>query len=247
MKTKIWKKILVSVLALLSAFIFAFSLVACGEKPPKDPDDDKYSSLEDFFKEFFDDWEGGDGSEEPDVDWTEKYGEIGEKDTFIDATLTQSYNHTYGTHLIEAESATCTGQCRPEENPAASGGKNLGYTSDSTISFTVYADADCTALLGMCMAVESGHLASDMFYITYSGPDGESKTMSLGRVTVTGTSWTDFKPHDIGEVELQTGENTITITSFGGFNLDYITLRPQPDEARTGRPCISARIFPGIL
>lgn len=233
MKTKTWKKIFVAAFALLLACIFAFSLVACGEKPPQDPDD-TYGSLEDFFKDFFDDWEGGD-NDEPDVDWTEKYGEIGDKDTFIDATLTQSYNHTYGTHMIEAESATLTGQCRPEENSAASGGKNLGYTSDSTITFTVYADADCTALLGMCMAVESGRLAADMFYITYSGPDGESKTMSLGRITVSGASWTDFKSHDIGEVELQTGENTITITSFGGFNLDYITLRPQPDEV-TGVP-----------
>ena len=238
MKSKFWQKLAVGALAL----IMSLAVFACT------PDDNfgggggggggGYGNLDDFFNDFFDDWGGSGDSKHEQEDWSEKYGDVGSLSDYINATGSQTFNPSWGTHLYEAEYAEFTSPARVLFGSGSSGGLQVEYIEQSVVlSLDVYATKDCTALLGMGLGCSGGNvLTTDLFAITYSDASGENAgTVEIDDYYFTAGGWLAFTEQSIGEVPLKEGKNTITVVSFGGFNLDYFTLTPQLAD-KTGKP-----------
>ncbi|MCH5350513.1 MAG: InlB B-repeat-containing protein [Clostridiales bacterium] len=237
MKSKFWQKLAVGALAV----IMSLAVFACTT------DDDfgggggggggGYGNLDDFFNDFFDDWGGsGSGNQHTQTDWSETYGEIGNKSDYINATAGQTFNPEWGAHYYEAEYAVL-GSARVGLNSSTSGGIFVEYIDQGVeLYLDVYSTVDCTALFGMSLACDSGNkLTTDLFAITYTDESGNESTLEIDDYYFTAGGWVSFKEQSIGEMSLKSGKNTIKVVSFGGFNLDYFTLTPQLSDVK-GKP-----------
>ena len=133
------------------------------------------------------------------------------------------------TYVFESENATLTsggsGNMSPQENANASGGVALGNVFNNynaTISFGIYAAADCTAALNAAIAFGA---VTDYVGIFTLEVNGESVPVNLTYTPQGTADWSTFEDFWVTNVDLKAGNNTITFTITGGCgNFDCIKL-----------------------
>ncbi|MCI8613034.1 MAG: hypothetical protein HFE48_04995 [Clostridia bacterium] len=178
---------------------------------------------------------GGDGwTEEVVVQNDEYHYGVSDMQYFIDGKLMCSYrklkNPTGQTaeYKFECENMAYTGEAQPKNGELNSNASNDGYmgnlnTKSFSITLTVHAEQDCSAILIFCGGFKSG--------VTVKFNDnggqllvgGEEIPVDAG-VKFVGKGWTTWFEVEICVVNLKAGDNTITLNHLnkGNYgNLDY--------------------------
>ena len=219
--------------AVIAACVVPFALTAC-QKP--NGNDGNYGSLDEFYRDFFDDWDDVGTGDAPVTD-PSVLDSYEQTDDYYDATVYKTYNPEYGTHIYEAEwsefSSPQADKPRRGATQTASGGFVLNYIrSDSHIVFKVNSAVDCTALFKMSLAVQSGKFASTLFSVSYTPAGNEKIDIPVDSIRIGGNGWDDYRENVISELNLKAGENVIELNTITEFNLDYILLVPKKDEVK---------------
>ena len=230
------KKKAITVVALLLALMFVvFAATACGDKTP----DIHGTAIEGWSDDWGkDDW--GDGYRPPSsdpndynkIDWSKKYVDY---EKGIPATKGSEYIPFYpgnGAHIYEAEFAELSGQANVNE-----GGYYVGSLNSSFVTFTIESEAECSALVVICVALNpelTDGLPFDEQYTLYAN----GKIVDTSDCWMKGTGdWFTFDENAVGEIELKSGENTIEFYSnIGRSNLDYIKIVPTKADAEKYPP-----------
>lgn len=127
-------------------------------------------------------------------------------------------------YVLEAENAVLTNGSAIERNKTASNGQVVGYNKyGSTIEFSLLSHEACTvnmSLMLSCIAKKDLDM-SDYVTIKVNG-----RSIDLYDKKMQGTSsWKIFANNNIGEIQLKSGLNTLTLISKDDvFNVDYIKL-----------------------
>lgn len=127
-------------------------------------------------------------------------------------------------YVLEAENAVLTNGSAIERNKTASSGQVVGYNKyGSTIEFSLLSHEACTvnmSLMLSCIAKKDLDM-SDYVTIKVNG-----RSIDLYDKKMQGTSsWKIFANNNIGEIQLKSGLNTLTLISKDDvFNVDYIKL-----------------------
>lgn len=142
------------------------------------------------------------------------------------------------TYRFEAEDAALAGGCQVTEieGVACVGEFINNNTTPHTVTFTVYAEADTTADLLICLTADSvDRNLSDLAGITVNGV-----TVNVPYKVVRYAdprTWADWREIDVCEIQLNEGENTLVFTGgYPGANFDYIELTADRDVKLSAEP-----------
>ncbi len=142
------------------------------------------------------------------------------------------------TYRFEAEEAALAGgtQVTEVDGVACVGEFINNNTTPHTVTFTVYAEADTTADLLICLTADSvDRNLSDLAGITVNGV-----TVNVPYKVVRYAdprTWADWREIDVCEIQLNEGENTLVFTGgYPGANFDYIELTADKSVELSAEP-----------
>ena len=142
------------------------------------------------------------------------------------------------TYRFEAEDAALTGGCLVTEIEGVQcvGEFINNNSTPHTVTFTVYAEADTTADLLICLTADSvDRNLSDLAGISVNGV-----TVNVPYKVVRYAdprTWADWREIDVCEIQLNEGENTLVFTGgYPGANFDYIELTADRDVKLSAEP-----------
>lgn len=142
------------------------------------------------------------------------------------------------TYRFEAEDAALAGGCLVTEIEGVQcvGEFINNNSTPHTVTFTVYAEADTTADLLICLTADSvDRNLSDLAGISVNGV-----TVNVPYKVVRYAdprTWADWREIDVCEIQLNEGENTLVFTGgYPGANFDYIELTADRDVKLSAEP-----------
>lgn len=172
---------------------------------------------------------------------------------YTDATLTASEPENpavpeAAAYRFEAENALLK-NCMTEFKTGigASGDMLVGDmgTVGATVTFTVYADKDCTADMTMRIASGAPAVLGNMFTVKVGDTD-----LNLSEINVpagSGANWYQWTTATIENVSLKQGANTIVIghPENGGSNFDYVEFAVEGAQLTFADPSATEYVFDG--
>ena len=164
------------------------------------------------------------------INYYKTYG-FYDQNEYFDADSTKIFNPLYRAHKYEGESGTLYGETRSVENSGCSNSHYVGYfESGSKIEYVINSYEELDVLFTVSLATSNedmdGRECGDYFIVSNNDAIVDTSDCYISPTL----SWEIFDEYQIGELSLGKGENIITISSFGGFNVDYFVLTPKKSD-----------------